>query len=92
MNRISEYFGSGQSLSGTVRSSWSAISRTAPIAGTTLCWTYLARSSASSTAGWLLLAESSAPIRSTNRSTSPATSERRYSTPADAPAAPSSPR
>ena len=43
MNRISEYFGSGQRSSATIRSSLSATSRTASIAGMTVSATYLAR-------------------------------------------------
>jgi hypothetical protein len=39
MKRISAYFGSGQRSSGTIRSSLSATSRVAAIAGMTTVWT-----------------------------------------------------
>ena len=53
MKRISEYFGSGQRSSGTIRSSRSATSRVAAIAGSTSFCTYFASSSTSAGVGKL---------------------------------------
>ena len=69
MNSISEYFGSGHRSSATIRSSLSATSRTASIAGMTLSRMYFACSRPSS-AGWWALASSSCWIAVTNSSTS----------------------
>src|SRR6202008_251309 len=76
MKRISEYFGSGQSSSGTIFSSRSATARTASIAGTTLDCAYLASASASPSSGKSRLAASRANTASTNSSSSPPGSSR----------------
>ena len=71
MKRISEYFGSGQRSSGTIRSSLSATSRTADMASMTVVWTYLAAPMSESFSGWLRFASSSSKIRSVSASTRP---------------------
>ena len=81
MNSISEYFGSGQRSSAMIRSSLSATSRTAPIAGRTVSRMYFACSSPS-TCGCDEFARSSSPIAATKLSTSSCVSATSRSTPA----------